>query len=83
MIDGTLRTLHLGPTSRLTGPASGPGAAGKFSDGATGEHGELLDIILVWTGISRFPDLLAEALAHLGRPQPVLPDAPAPKKAPQ
>ena len=66
---------------RLTGPASGPGAAGKFTDGATGEHGDLLDIIRERTGISRFPDLLAEARAHLGRPQPVLPDAPVPRKA--
>ena len=66
---------------RLTGPASGPGAAGKFTDGATGEHGDLLDIIRERTGISRFPDLLAEARAHLGRPQPVHPDAPVPKKA--
>ena len=66
---------------RLTGPLSGPGAAGKFTDGATGEHGDLLDIIRERTGISRFPDLLAEARAHLGRPQPVLPDAPVPKKA--
>ncbi|MDX2122860.1 MAG: toprim domain-containing protein [Gemmatimonadota bacterium] len=65
---------------RLTGPASGPGAAGKFTDGATGEHGDLLDIIRERTGISRFPDLLAEARAHLGRPQPALPDAPVPKK---
>ena len=30
---------------RLTGPTSGPGAAGKFTDSATGEHGDLLDII--------------------------------------
>ena len=66
---------------RLTGPASGPGAAGKFTDGATGEHGDLLDIIRERTGISRFPDLLAEARAHLGRPQPVLPDAQMPNKA--
>jgi len=66
---------------RLTGPASGPGAAGKFTDGATGEHGDLLDIIRERTGISRFPDLLAEARAHLGRPQPVSPDPPLLKKA--
>ncbi|MBS3980757.1 MAG: toprim domain-containing protein [Rhodobacteraceae bacterium] len=66
---------------RLTGPVSGPGAAGKFTDGATGEHGDLLDIIRERTGISRFPDLLAEARAHLGRPQPVLPNAPRPRKA--
>ena len=66
---------------RLTGPASGPGAAGKFTDGATGEHGDLLDIIRARTGIMRFPDLLAEARAHLGRPQPAPPDTPVPKKA--
>jgi hypothetical protein len=65
---------------RLAGPAFGPGAAGKFTDGATGEHGDLLDIIRERTGISRFPDLLAEARAHLGRPQPVLPDVPVPRK---
>ena len=66
---------------RLTGPASGPGAAGKFTDGATGEHGDLLDIIRARTGITRFPDLLAEARAHLGRPQPVVPDGQEPRKA--
>ena len=66
---------------RLTGPVSGPGAAGKFTDGATGEHGDLLDIIRERTGISRFPDLLAEARAHLGRPQPVFLDRPVPKRA--
>ncbi len=62
---------------RLTGPTSGPGARGKFTDGATGEHGDLLDIIRERTGITRFPDLLAEARAHLGRPQPVVPQASA------
>lgn len=66
---------------RLTGTPFGPGAAGKFTDGATGEHGDLLDIIRARTGISRFPDLLAEARAHLGRPQPVLPEPPKPRKA--
>ena len=43
--------------------------------------GDLLDIIRERTGISRFADLLAEARAHLGRLQPILPDAPVPKKA--
>ena len=66
---------------RLTGPSSGPGAAGKFTDGATGEHGDLLDIIRERTGITRFPDLLAEARAHLGRTAPVPPDGPAPRKS--
>lgn len=66
---------------RLTGPASGPGAAGKFTDGATGEHGDLLDIIRERTGITRFPDLLAEARAHLGRPESVLPGGPSPRNS--
>jgi Toprim domain len=65
---------------RLVGPTSGPGAAGKYTDAATGDHGDLLDIIRERTGITRFPDLLAEARTHLGRPAPVIPDAPDPKK---
>jgi hypothetical protein len=64
---------------RLTGSNSGPGAAGKFTDSATGEHGDLLDIIRERTGITRFPDLLAEARVHLGRPQPVVLDANCPR----
>ena len=66
---------------RLVGPTAGPGAAGKYTDAATGDHGDLLDIIRERTGITRFPDLLAEARAHLGRPAPALPDAPSPKKS--
>ena len=65
---------------RLTGPTSGQGAAGRWTDGATGEHGDLLDIIRERTGITRFPDLLAEARAHLGRPAPVVPNIPSPRK---
>ena len=66
---------------RLTGPTSGPGARGKWQDSATSEFGDLLDIIRARTGITRFPELLDEARAHLGRPMPVLPDTPVPKKA--
>ena len=65
---------------RLTGPTSGAGASGKWTDSATGEHGDLLDIIRERTGITRFPDLLAEARVHLGRPQPVAPEMPSPRK---
>lgn len=69
---------------RLTGPTSGPGAAGKFTDSATGEHGDLLDIIRARTGIRRFPELLDEARAHLGRPPVLLREGPKPRtpKAP-
>jgi hypothetical protein len=65
---------------RLVGPTSGPGAAGKYTDAATGDHGDLLDIIRERTGITRFPDLLAEARAHLGRPALIILDAPSPRK---
>ena len=65
---------------RLTGPTSGQGAAGRWTDGATGEHGDLLDIIRERTGITRFPDLLVEARAHLGRPAPGVPEFPSPRK---
>ena len=65
---------------RLTGPNAGAGASGKWTDSATGEHGDLLDIIRERTGITRFPDLLAEARAHLGRPLPVVPEMPSPRK---
>ena len=64
---------------RLTGPTSGPGARGKWTDSATSEFGDLLDIIRERTGITRFPDLLAEARVHLCRPQPVHPDANFPR----
>lgn len=64
---------------RLTGPTSGPGARGKWTDASTGEHGDLLDIIRQRMGISRFADLLAEARAHLGRMAPVGPDEPSPR----
>ena len=30
---------------RLTGPERGKGAAGKWTDAATGQHGDLLDLI--------------------------------------
>ena len=46
---------------RLTGPASGPGAAGKFTDGATGEHGDLLDVIRESCGLVDFKDVADEA----------------------
>jgi len=31
---------------RLRGPCAGKGAAGKWTDAATGEHGDLLDVIM-------------------------------------
>ena len=40
---------------RLNGPESGKGAAGKWTDAATGEHGDLLDLIRESCGLGRLP----------------------------
>lgn len=48
--------------------ANGKGAAGKWTDAATDEHGDLLDIIRETCGLTTFPDVVAEARRFLGRP---------------
>ncbi|KAB2792259.1 DNA primase [Brucella anthropi] len=53
---------------RLTGPASGKGAAGKWSDMATGEHGDLLDVIREALGLVDFKDVAEEARRFLALP---------------
>jgi hypothetical protein len=61
----------------LTGPESGKGAAGHWTDAATGEHGDLLDLIALNRGLA-FHAALAEARSFLALPQPLLPSDPAP-----
>ena len=55
---------------RLSGPESGKGAAGKWTDAATGEHGDLLDLIAMSMG----PRPLARR-ARRGAGVPLLPAA--------
>ena len=55
---------------RLKGPNSGKGAAGKWTDAATGEHGDLLDLIARNRHLDRLRDVLDEARAFLSLPQP-------------
>lgn len=50
---------------RLTGPKSGKGAAGKWTDAATGEHGDLLDLIGESCGLLDFKDIVDEARVFL------------------
>lgn len=57
---------------RLKGPKSGPGAAGKWTDGATGEHGDLLDIIREAFGLVDFRDVAEEARRFLALPHPTI-----------
>jgi len=55
---------------RLKGPESGKGAAGKWTDAATGEHGDLLDLIAMNRGLDRLRDVLDEARSFLSLPRP-------------
>ena len=54
---------------RLSGPTSGPGAAGKWTDSATGQHGDLLDLIALNMGIATLKETLEEARRFLSLPQ--------------
>ncbi|WP_323718167.1 DUF7146 domain-containing protein [Paracoccus aminovorans] len=55
---------------RLAGPESGKGAAGKWTDMATGEHGDLLDVIREALGLVDFRDVAEEARRFLALPHP-------------
>jgi hypothetical protein len=53
---------------RLHGSEYGSGAAGKWTDSATSQHGDLLDLIALNRGLTRFADVLDEARAFLRLP---------------
>lgn len=55
---------------RLKGGDAGKGAAGKWTDAATGEHGDLLDIIRESCGLVDFKDVADEARTFLSMPHP-------------
>ena len=55
---------------RLKGTDSGKGAAGKWTDAATGEHGDLLDVIRESCGLIDFKDVAEEARTFLSLPHP-------------
>ena len=58
---------------RLTGPDSGPGAAGKWTDAAVGETGDLLDLIARNRGLASLHDAMDEARRFLALPRPAAP----------
>lgn len=66
---------------RLAGPMSGRGAAGKWSDAATGQHGDLLDLIALNLNITQFRDVLDEARDFLGEPRNLTPPTLTPSPA--
>ncbi len=53
---------------RLRETAKGP--AGKWTDAATGEHGDLLDVIRESRGLVDFKDVADEARSFLSLPRP-------------
>jgi hypothetical protein len=55
---------------RLKGRKSGKGAAGKWTDAARGEHGDLLDVIRESCGLVDFRDVAQEARRFLSLPRP-------------
>lgn len=55
---------------RLVGPESGPRAAGKWTDQASSDHGDLLDIIRATCGFTSLAETLAEARGFLSDPPP-------------
>ena len=64
-------------------PSGDGGAPGKWTDAASGDHGDLLDIIAASCGHTSFRDTLEEARHFLSLPPPPeTPRNPAPTKAP-
>jgi hypothetical protein len=55
---------------RLKGGESGKGAAGKWTDGATADHGDLLDVIRGSCGLVDFHEVMDEARRFLSLPRP-------------
>ncbi len=58
---------------RLTGPESSPGVAGKWTDAATGEHGDLLDLIRLNRNLRDLGAAMDEARRFLALTSPPIP----------
>jgi hypothetical protein len=70
---------------RLRGPDAGPGAAGKWTDAASAEHGDLLDLIRLNRNFPHLTEAFDEARAFLSLPKPEPPPSaltPVPAKSP-
>jgi hypothetical protein len=67
---------------RLSGPDSGPGAAGHWTDAASAEYGDLLDVIRESCGFIDFRDVVDEARRFLSLPRAEPHGAPKPVRTP-
>src|SRR3984885_371545 len=71
---------------RLAGPESGPGAAGRWTDAASGEYGDLIDLIALNRGLRVFRDACQEARRFLSLPSTLAKAgsaAPTPRNSPE
>jgi len=66
---------------RLHGPQFGPGAAGKWTDAATSQHGDLLDLIGLNRGLTSIREIMDEARWFLALPRPSEPPRPSPSRS--
>lgn len=83
------RSLYVRLSEGGTGASGDRGGAGKWTDAATGDHGDLLDLIALRLGHIRLRDTLDEARAFLALPR-LPPDVsrrgiapPAPRGSPE
>lgn len=67
---------------RLSGPESGRGAAGHWTDAASAEHGDLLDVIRESCGFIDFRDVAEEARRFLNLPRAEPRRSPKPVRTP-
>jgi Toprim domain len=58
---------------RLSGPDYGPGASGHWTDSATGQHGDLLDLIALNRDLPQLTEAMDEARLFLALPRPAIP----------
>ncbi len=71
---------------RLSGPDAGPRAAGRWTDAASAEHGDLLDVIRGSCGLGEFREVAEEARRFLSLPRAeptAAPRPPAPLGSPE
>jgi hypothetical protein len=68
---------------RLSGPEFGPGAAGHWTDAASAEYGDLLDVIRESCGLTNFRDVVDEARRFLSLPRDERCRTPIPAGSPE
>ena len=73
----TAGDVHGAPGRSLFVRLAPPGTPGKFVDSATGEHGDLLDLVRIASGAGSLRGALAEARAFLAMPPMPAAEAPA------